>query len=91
MPQYLSIKEAAEYLGVSKQTLRRWDESGKFRPSYVTPGGHRQYALVDLAKLGRGLYQLALDWASADLPPDLPDDFYCANSELFRTRLERMA
>lgn len=91
MPQYLSISEAAEYLGVTAQTLRRWDERGRFKPSYVTPGGHRQYALVDLARLGRSLYQLALDWASAENPTGLPDDFYCSNSDLFKTRLERLA
>ncbi|MBU0625723.1 helix-turn-helix domain-containing protein [Patescibacteria group bacterium] len=91
MSIYLSISEAAEYLGISKQTLRRWDESGHFKASYVTPGGHRQYALSDLARLGRGIYRLALDWASADEPIELPEDFYCPNSELFRIRLEKMA
>jgi excisionase family DNA binding protein len=91
MPSYLSISEAAEYLGVAKQTLRRWDESGHFKASFVTPGGHRQYAITDLAQLGRGLYRLALDWASADEPEELPESFYCSNSELFKTRLERMA
>jgi len=30
--EYLTIGEAAEYLGVSPQTLRRWDASGKLRP-----------------------------------------------------------
>lgn len=38
----LRIKEAAEYLGVSADTLRRWDRSKKFI-ARKTPGGHRYY------------------------------------------------
>ncbi len=91
MLEFLSISKAAEYLGVAKQTLRRWDESGQFKASYVTPGGHRQYALADLVRLGRGLYQTAFDWASAENPSELPEDFYCSTSDLFKTRLEKMA
>ena len=34
---YLSISEAAEYLGVSSKTLRRWDATGKL-PSVRRPG-----------------------------------------------------
>ena len=30
MEKYLSISKAAEILGVSSETLRRWDNSGKF-------------------------------------------------------------
>jgi putative resolvase len=43
----LDIREAAEFLGVSVQTLRRWDAEGRLVPER-TAGGHRRY---DLAKL----------------------------------------
>ena len=43
----MSIGRAANILGVSKITLRRWDSEGKF-PSIKTKGGHRRY---DLSKL----------------------------------------
>ena len=38
----LNIKEASEYLNISKETLRNWDRSGKL-PSIKTVGGHRRY------------------------------------------------
>lgn len=44
---WLSIGEAAEYLGVSRDTLRRWEKRGKMK-SYRTPGGRRRYTVYDL-------------------------------------------
>lgn len=45
---YLSISEAAVYLGVSPKTLRRWDAAGKL-PSVRRPGsGYRYYRRADL-------------------------------------------
>lgn len=45
----LRISEAAKELGVSIDTLRRWEAAGKLE-SERTPNGHRRY---DLAKLQR--------------------------------------
>lgn len=42
MGKLLNIKETANYLNVSQDTLRKWDKSGKLIPS-KTPGGHRRY------------------------------------------------
>ncbi len=44
----VSIREAAEFLGVAVQTLRRWEREGRLVPAERTPGGRRRY---DLAKL----------------------------------------
>jgi predicted site-specific integrase-resolvase len=44
----VSVHEAAEFLGVSAQTLRRWEREGKLIPDERTPGGRRRY---DLARL----------------------------------------
>lgn len=44
----VSIHEAAEALGVSPQTLRRWEREGRLLPDDRTPGGRRRY---DLARL----------------------------------------
>jgi len=44
----VSIQEAADFLGVSAQTLRRWEREGKLMPDERTPGGRRRY---DLARL----------------------------------------
>jgi DNA (cytosine-5)-methyltransferase 1 len=40
---YLSISETAELLSVSKQTLRRWDKSGKLKPTRM-PNKYRVYS-----------------------------------------------
>jgi Predicted site-specific integrase-resolvase len=44
----VSIKEAAKFLGVCPQTLRRWEREGYLLPDERTPGGRRRY---DLARL----------------------------------------
>jgi predicted site-specific integrase-resolvase len=44
----VSIQEAAKFLGVVPQTLRRWEREGKLLPDERTAGGRRRY---DLARL----------------------------------------
>ena len=44
MSRLLSIKQAANQLGVSVSTLRRWDETGVL-VAQRTPKGHRRYGL----------------------------------------------
>ena len=46
--EYLTIREAAGYLGVSTQTLRRWDAAGKLRSIRHPVSGYRYYQLADL-------------------------------------------
>jgi excisionase family DNA binding protein len=91
MKQYLSIGQAAEYLGISEQTLRRWDADGSFKASFVSPGGHRFYSLADLAKQTKGIYQIAKEWAMSAEATEPLETFYCSSIEKFKTRLERMA
>ncbi|ADL12442.1 regulatory protein MerR [Acetohalobium arabaticum DSM 5501] len=43
----LSVKEAADFLGVAKSTLRRWDNEGKLVADR-TEGGHRRYPYYSL-------------------------------------------
>jgi len=42
MSKLLTLKQASEYLNVSKETLRRWGKSGILIP-ITTTGGHRRY------------------------------------------------
>ena len=51
MSRLLSIKQAANQLGVSVSTLRRWDETGVL-VAQRTPKGHRRY---DLSKINPNL------------------------------------
>lgn len=48
---YLTIKEAAEYLSVSPNTLRNWGAAGKI-PEHRNPmNGYRLFKKTDLEKL----------------------------------------
>ena len=44
----VGIREAAEFLGVTPSTLRRWEHEGTLLPDERTAGGYRRY---DLARL----------------------------------------
>jgi excisionase family DNA binding protein len=46
----LSLEEAAKLLGVSKSTMRRWEEEGRIKPER-TPGGHRRYRSEELTHM----------------------------------------
>ncbi len=50
MEQYLSIGQAAEILGVSKETLRRWDRAGKFPSSRHPINNYRVYTEQQVQK-----------------------------------------
>ncbi len=47
-PDYLPVKDAAQYVGVSIQTLRRWDAAGKLKPVRHPGSGYRYYKRSDL-------------------------------------------
>jgi len=51
----LNIKQAAELLGITPLTLRRWDKSGRLKAIRIGSGKHRRYEenqLLDLIKKG---------------------------------------
>lgn len=52
-PTLLTVKDAALLLGVAEATLRRWDESGKFRAHRHPMNGYRLYREADLLRLKR--------------------------------------
>lgn len=47
-PEFLQVSEAAEYIGVSAQTLRRWDRSGRLPAVRRPENGYRYYRRSDL-------------------------------------------
>jgi excisionase family DNA binding protein len=47
--QWLTLKDASEFLGVHFTTLRAWADSGEIRV-FRTPGGHRRFSLADLRR-----------------------------------------
>lgn len=47
---YMTVKKFAEKLGVTTQTLRVWDKSGRLKPVYRSESGYRYYSDEQLAQ-----------------------------------------
>ncbi len=48
--EWVSLRHAAEILGVHPATVRNWADKGEL-PSRRTPGGHRRFRRADLVKM----------------------------------------
>ena len=46
-PDWLTLGQAAKYLGMAQSTIRKWSDNGRL-PAFYTPGGHRRYRRGDL-------------------------------------------
>jgi excisionase family DNA binding protein len=46
-PDWLTLGQAAKFLGVAQSTIRKWSDQGRV-PAFYTPGGHRRYRRSDL-------------------------------------------
>lgn len=44
---WLTLGEAARFLGVAQSTIRKWSDQGRV-PAFYTPGGHRRFRRHDL-------------------------------------------
>jgi excisionase family DNA binding protein len=44
---WLTLGEAAAYLGVAQSTIRKWSDGGRVQ-AFKTPGGHRRFRREDL-------------------------------------------
>lgn len=84
----LKISEAAEILGVSIDTLRRWDENGKLTAIKKEGGTHRYYREKDIEIFASDLFKFASDWISQGA--EFPGIFYCPASSVFQARLVKM-
>ena len=51
--EYVSIGEAARALGVSAETLRRWERAGTIT-AIRTPTGHRRFPRTELDRIKAG-------------------------------------
>jgi len=45
--EWLTLGQAAKFLGVAQSTIRKWSDSGRV-PAFYTPGGHRRFRRRDL-------------------------------------------
>ncbi len=88
--ELLPIGETAALIGVSVDTIRRWDTEGKLKPTFVSPGKHRYYRKVDIDLFTNDIFLQAKSWASATEPSLPKNEQYCQLKPVFLARLERM-
>ncbi len=84
----LNITQAAKILGVSLDTLRRWDKSGKLIAIKKDGGTHRYYCEKDLEIFTSDLMKFASEWIQNGI--EFPSRFYCQTSSIFNARLTKM-
>lgn len=84
----LNIRQAAELLGVSLDTLRRWDKNGKLVAIKKDAGTHRYYREKDLEIFTSDIMKFASEWIENGV--EFPDRFYCSTSSIFNARLTKM-
>ncbi len=46
-PDWLTLGQAARFLGVAQSTIRKWSDQGRV-PAFYTPGRHRRFLRSDL-------------------------------------------
>ena len=83
-----TISQAAEYLKVSLNTLRRWDENGKLVAINKDGGTHRYYRERDLEIFASDLMKFASEWIEDGV--EFPGTFFCQTSSIFNARLTKM-
>lgn len=88
--QLISISEAAKMLGVSVDTLRRWDKAGKLQSIRLSSTGHRYYNLEDLKIFSRNIFSLAQNWTLTKEPHEPDKKFYCADATRFQSKLIKL-
>ena len=83
-PEWMTLGQAAKFLGVAQSTIRKWSDQGRIATFY-TPGKHRRYRRGDLetflARSGSGRPQSG--------PTVLLVDDDARMRELVRVQLER--
>lgn len=84
----ISIGNAAKLLGVSIDTLRRWDAAGRLQSIRSGPRGHRYYRQSDIEQYLQDVHTIARHWAEASQATEPNSDMYCQTRDVFQARLE---
>jgi len=86
---HITINEAAKFLGVSIDTLRRWDKSGKLKAIRQQKNGYRYYEKEAIELYFQDIFAIAKNWATS-LPNEPKSEYYCPDSLVFKVRLGRL-
>lgn len=85
----ISIGKVAQLLGVSIDTLRRWDLAGRLQSTRSAPRGHRYYLQSDIDQYLQDVDTIARRWAEASQAIEPEPDVYCQTRDVFQGRLEQ--
>jgi len=73
IPEYYSIAQVADILGSSKETLRRWDKSGKLVPQRNPDNNYREYHRTQLEQFEQAQLLFNSKWGEEiDVTPNRP-------------------
>lgn len=86
----IRIGKAAKMLGVTVQTLRNWEKSGKLK-AHRGSGGNRYYRVEDIQDVMIDLEILGWAWAVSDQVPQVSGEYYCERQDRFTSRLGKMS
>lgn len=86
----IPISEAAKLLGISIDTLRRWDKGGRLPAVRGGPRGHRFYNLADIEQFTQDQASLARKWSESLQGVAPAAGVYCPTRDLFQARLEKL-
>ncbi len=90
----LTIKQVSEIIGVSIQTLRRWDKSGKLVSVRKKPSGHRYYSWDSVEEYiesnVKNIFKLARSWIISNPGSEPRPELYCSDSSVFQARLPKL-
>lgn len=84
----IPIGEAAKLLGVSVDTLRRWESAGRIHSVRSGPLGHRFFLQADIEQYLQDVDSIARHWVEAIEPVVPSPDMYCQTRDVFQARLE---
>lgn len=84
----ISIGNTAKLLGVSIDTLRRWDKSGRLKPTRSGVRGHRYYLQSEIDEFLQDVTVLAQNWVMPSHGIEPQADMYCRTRDIFQARLE---
>ncbi len=85
----ISIGDAAKLLGVSIDTLRRWDLAGRLQSIRNGSRGHRYYRQSDIEQYLQDVHTIARHWVEASRAADPNSNMYCQTRDVFQGRLEQ--
>jgi DNA (cytosine-5)-methyltransferase 1 len=73
IPEYYSIAQVADILGSSKETLRRWDKSGRLTPQRNPDNNYREYHRTQLEQFEQAQLLFNSKWSEEiDVTPNRP-------------------